>query len=78
VRTKKYDEAKHRLKYILTMYPDASIIPKAKNLQERLAAGEPPKWGLDKWLPALTMPDWNLADIGIGTQDDDIDNQIGQ
>jgi outer membrane protein assembly factor BamD len=78
VRTKKYDEAKHRLKYILTMYPDASIIPKAKSLQERLAAGDPPKWGLDKWLPELTMPDWNLTDIGIGTQDDDIDNQTDQ
>ncbi|MCW5201651.1 outer membrane protein assembly factor BamD [Desulfobulbus sp. N2] len=78
VRTKKYDQAKHRLKYILTMYPDASIIPKAKALQERLAAGDPPKWGLDKWLPKLTMPDWNLADIGIGTQDDEIENQIEQ
>ncbi|MDU9049724.1 MAG: outer membrane protein assembly factor BamD [Candidatus Electrothrix sp. Rat3] len=78
VRTKKYEQAKHRLKYILTMYPDASIIPKAKALQERLAAGDPPKWGLDKWLPELTMPDWNLPDIGIGTQDHEIDNQIGQ
>ncbi len=78
VRTKKYDQAKHRLKYILTMYPDASIIPKAKSLQERLVAGDPPKWGLDKWLPALTMPKWNLTDIGIGTQDDDVENQIGQ
>ena len=78
VRTKKYDQAKHRLKYILTMYPDASITPKAKFLQERLAAGDPPKWGLDKWLPELVMPDWHLTDIGIGTQDDDIDNQIGQ
>jgi outer membrane protein assembly factor BamD len=78
VRTKKYEQAKHRLKYILTMYPDASIIPKAKALQERLAAGDPPKWGLDKWLPSLSMPDWSLGDIGIGTQDDDVDNQIGQ
>jgi len=78
VRTKKYDQAKHRLKYILTMYPDASIIPKAKSLQKRLAAGDPPKWGLDKWLPELAMPDWSLTDIGIGTQDDDINNQIGQ
>ena len=78
VRTKKYDQAKHRLKYILTMYPDASIIPKAKSLQEKLAAGDPPKWGLDKWLPALTLPDWDLTDIGIGTQDNDIDNHIDQ
>ncbi|XOF33256.1 MAG: outer membrane protein assembly factor BamD [Candidatus Electrothrix sp. YB6] len=63
VRTEKYDQAKHRLKYILTMYPDAAIIPKAKKLQERLIAGEPPEWGLDKWMPELTMPDWGLFDI---------------
>ncbi|MCI5223373.1 MAG: outer membrane protein assembly factor BamD, partial [Candidatus Electrothrix sp. AR4] len=71
VRTKKYDQAKHRLKYILTMYPDASVIPKAKALQEKLAAGDPPKWGLDKWMPKLTMPDWTLEDIGIGKKDAD-------
>lgn len=77
VRTKKYDQAKHRLKYILTMYPDAAIIPKAKALQERLAVGDPPKWGLNRWLPDLHMP-WGLGDTGIGTQDDDIESQIGQ
>ena len=77
VRTKKYDQAKHRLKYILTMYPDASIIPEAKALQERLAAGDPPKWGLNRWLPDWHMP-WSRADTGIGTQDDDIESQIGQ
>ncbi len=71
VRTKKYEQAKHRLKYIVTMYPDASIIPKAKALQERLAAGNPPKWGLDKWLPKLSMPNWNLSDIGLGMSGQD-------
>jgi outer membrane protein assembly factor BamD len=78
VRTKKYDQAKHRLKYIVTMYPDASVIPKAKALQERLAAGDPPKWGLDKWLPELIMPDWDLADIGIGGQDDGSEQPISE
>jgi outer membrane protein assembly factor BamD len=78
VRTKKYEQAKHRLKYIVTMYPDASIIPKAKALQKRLAAGDPPKWGLDKWLPELSMPDWNLTDIGIGTADDEADTPISE
>lgn len=78
VRTKKYDQAEHRLKYILTMYPDASIISKAKALQKRLADGDPPEWGLDKWLPELNMPEWNLADIGIGARDDDVEGQVGQ
>lgn len=70
VRTKKYDQAKYRLKYIIAMYPDASIIPKAKALQQRLLAGDPPRWGLDKWLPDLSMPEWNLTKIGIGSRDD--------
>ncbi|WP_446010165.1 outer membrane protein assembly factor BamD [Candidatus Electrothrix sp.] len=78
VRTKKYDQAKHRLKYIVTMYPNASITPKAKALQKRLAAGDPPKWGLDKWLPELSMPDWNLSDIGIGTVDDEPEQLINE
>jgi outer membrane protein assembly factor BamD len=60
VRTKKYEQAQHRLKYILAMYPDSDIIPKAKALLAKLDAGEPPRWGLSKWLPDLTMPEWTL------------------
>ncbi len=66
VRTKKYKQAQHRLKYLIAMYPDAFVIPQAKKLQARLEAGDPPKWGLDKWLPSWSMPDWSLEDIGIG------------
>jgi outer membrane protein assembly factor BamD len=58
VRTKKYEQAQHRLKYILAMYPDSDIAPKAKALLAKLDAGEPPRWGLSKWLPDLTMPEW--------------------
>ena len=57
VRTEKYEQAQHRLKYLLNMYPDATIAPKAKALLARLEAGEPPRWGLRGWLPDLTMPD---------------------
>lgn len=53
VRTKKYDEAKHRLKYLLTIYPDSAIAPQAKSLLDRLEAGDPPAWGIGKWLPAF-------------------------
>lgn len=56
VRTEKYEQAQHRLKYLITMYPDAAIAPKAKALLEKLDAGEPPRWGLRRWLPDLTMP----------------------
>jgi len=57
VRTEKYKQAQHRLDYLIHMYPEAAIIPKAKALQARLKAGDPPRWGLRSWLPELTMPD---------------------
>jgi len=50
-RTKKYDQATHRLKYLIAMYPDAEIIPMAKALLKRIEEGNPPRWGLSKWLP---------------------------
>lgn len=62
VRTEKYEQAQHRLKYLLNMYPDAAIIPKAKDLLQRLEAGEPPRWGIRKWMPSLTMPDLTFWD----------------
>jgi outer membrane protein assembly factor BamD len=60
VRTDREQEAAHRLKYLIAMYPDAAITPTAKNLLELIEAGNPPKMGLTAWLPKLTMPDWNL------------------
>ncbi len=60
LKTDKYDESAHRLKYILAMYPDSTIAPKAKRLLERIEAGDPPKVGLSSWLPDFSMPDWNL------------------
>ncbi|HFQ88790.1 MAG TPA: outer membrane protein assembly factor BamD [Desulfobulbus sp.] len=60
VRTKQYSQAIHRLKYLLATYPDATIAPKARALLKRLQEGKPPVWGLRKWLPHLTMPDWRF------------------
>jgi outer membrane protein assembly factor BamD len=59
VRTKKYEQAKHRLKYILSTYPDAAVAPKAKELLTKLEAGQPPKWGIEKWLPDWQLPEWS-------------------
>ncbi|PIE59072.1 MAG: outer membrane protein assembly factor BamD, partial [Desulfobulbus propionicus] len=59
VRTKKYEQAKHRLKSLITMYPESVLLPKAKTLLKRLEKGTPPKWGLSKWLPeSLALPSW--------------------
>jgi len=51
VRTNHYEEAKHRLKYLLAMYPDSTMAPQAKALLEQLQAGKAPEWGMRKWLP---------------------------
>lgn len=59
VRTKKYEEAKHRLKYLMAAQPDTAVIPKAKELLAKLEAGQPPKWGIEKWLPDWHLPDWS-------------------
>jgi len=71
VRTEKYEQAQHRLKYLLNMYPDAAIVPKAKALLKRLEAGDPPKWGLRRWMPDLHMPDlkfWDSDDAKSGAK----------
>ncbi|WP_051553621.1 outer membrane protein assembly factor BamD [Desulfobulbus elongatus] len=51
VRTARYDEAKHRLKYLLARYPDSNLAPKAKELLDHLEAGNKPTWGMNRWLP---------------------------
>jgi outer membrane protein assembly factor BamD len=62
VRTNKYDEAKHRLNYLLTIYPDSAIAPQARALLDRLEAGKPPAWGIGKWLPAFMTSERGGAD----------------
>jgi outer membrane protein assembly factor BamD len=60
VRTKRYSEAAHRLRYLITMYPDSPITANAEKLLARIEEGNPPRMGLNRWLPRLTMPDWKL------------------
>lgn len=51
VRTERYNEAKHRLKHLLAMYPDSSLAPQAQALLKQLEADSPPVWGMNQWLP---------------------------
>ncbi len=60
VRTNHDKEAAHRLNYLLTTYPHSAIAPKARALLARIKAGNPPKMGLSRWLPDLSLPDWHL------------------
>lgn len=67
LKTDRYDESAHRLKYILATYPESSVAPKAQKLLDRIEAGNPPQIGLSKWLPDLSMPDWKLFGKGEDT-----------
>ena len=63
-RTEHYDQAMHRLKYLLAMYPDSALAPKASALLQKLEAGEPPSWGMSRWLPEFMTksPDERLQE----------------
>lgn len=63
VRTEKYEQAQHRLKYLIATQPEATVLPKAKELLAKLEAGEPPKWGLEKWLPDWKLPGWGRNEV---------------
>lgn len=59
VRTKKYSEAVIRLKYMLAMYPNTAIEEQARELLERIEAGDPPKSRLTSWFPNV-LSDWSF------------------
>jgi len=58
LRTEKYSEAETRLKYLIAMYPDAMITPKAKDILEKIQAGHPPHSGFGEWFSELSLPSW--------------------
>ena len=60
LRTEKYEEAKTRLRYLTSTYPDATITPKAKRLLKRLEAADPPGFSLSSWFKDTILPDWTL------------------
>lgn len=61
LRTDKYLDAKTRLKYLITTYPDASITPKAKALLSKIESGEKLGFNLSSWFSGLLeLPDWHL------------------
>ena len=58
LRTGKYGPAAVRLRYILAMYPDSAVAPDARELLDRIEAGNPPKSGIGSWFKDLSLPDW--------------------
>ncbi|WP_240744696.1 outer membrane protein assembly factor BamD [Desulforhopalus sp. IMCC35007] len=59
-RTAKYDEAKVRINYLLSAYPDSLVASQAKDLLARIEAGDPPRSRLTSWFPKVNLPDWTL------------------
>lgn len=64
LRTKKYNQAKTRLKYLLNMYPDSSIAPQAKELLTKLESEDYPDTSMSDYFPEFTLPDWSF----LGTE----------
>ena len=60
VRTKKYNEAVIRLKYMLAMYPNTDIEAQARDLLVQIEAGNPPKSALTSWFPNVSLSDWTF------------------
>jgi len=58
LRSEKYLEAETRLKYLLAMYPDSKIAPRAQELLDLIQAGTPPKSGFGEWFKDLPLPNW--------------------
>jgi len=58
LRQGKQPEAQGRLKYLLTLYPDSGMAPKAKELLAKIEAGKAPKNNLASSLPKVGLPDW--------------------
>lgn len=58
LRSKKYGEAETRLKYILAMYPESRIAPRAQELLELIQEGNPPASGFSSWIKDLSLPNW--------------------
>ncbi|PID76797.1 MAG: outer membrane protein assembly factor BamD [Deltaproteobacteria bacterium] len=60
LRTKKYDQAKARLKYLIANYPESVIVPKARELLARLESGKPPKLNISSYFPDFKLPKLHL------------------
>jgi len=58
LRTEKYSQAETRLNYLLAMYPDSSVAPRAREILDLIEAGTPPKYGIGHWFKNLSLPDW--------------------
>ncbi|MDR3088812.1 MAG: outer membrane protein assembly factor BamD [Desulfobulbaceae bacterium] len=58
LRQGKPQEAQGRFNYLLTLYPDSTLAPKAKELLAQIKAGKTPEKDFTSYLPTIALPDW--------------------
>lgn len=61
LRTGKYDQAKTRIKYLITVYPDSEVTPTAIEILKQIEEGDPPNRPVLSWFPDYDLPDWGEA-----------------
>ena len=61
LRTEKYEEAKTRIQYLITRYPEAEVSAQAKAILADIEAGNPPSRPVFSWLPDFDLPEWGEA-----------------
>lgn len=61
LRVEKYDEAKSRIQYLITRYPEAQVSTQAKEILAQIESGEPPRRPVFSWLPDFDLPEWGEA-----------------
>lgn len=58
VKTKEYDQAVGRLRYLQDTYPESNVAPQAGELLAAIEAGNPPTRRWRDWLPDLSLESW--------------------
>ena len=60
MRAGKFNEAQTRLKYLLALYPESHMAPKAKELLGQIESGNTPSTSFTSYLPKVALPDWSI------------------
>ncbi|MGL1931140.1 MAG: outer membrane protein assembly factor BamD [Desulfotalea sp.] len=61
LRTGKYDQAKTRIQYLLTVYPESKAAPAAREILQQIEEGNPPNRPVLSWFPDVDLPEWGEA-----------------
>jgi len=66
LRTDEDKQAQGRLEYLLAKYPEASVAPQATELLAQLKSGKGIEKSWRRFVPTLSLPDWNSFTSAFG------------